>query len=278
MEFNAIRLVGNATHQITLPLYPNPSTAFDKYVCKGIEGLDPPAVDIHLSETPRFPGLLQSRHAVSREIVLRMGLNPFFTRVEGGPQTFRDIRSDMYRTLLAGNFKGEVTIQLLNSTTPVAQIKGYVRQLEASVFIKDPEVQISFICPNSYLESPTITDLVNLGTATAPEFQNDSDVPVGFTMTVVFTSTLSAFSLIDPHTDRNMSLTRSFPSGSTLTLDTRPGNRSILLISGGVHNLLGALSSGSEWLMLEPGLNEFIVSSGAYTLVDGHYTKTWWGV
>jgi hypothetical protein len=76
-----------------------------------------------------------------------------------------------------------------------------------------------------------------------------------------------------------MVLTYPLPSGGVVTFDTRPGSRGIILTSGGSPiNLLGALSSGSDWLMLESGLNEFTMSSSNYTELDGHYTKTWWGV
>jgi Phage tail protein len=282
MDFDTVRLLGNSSRSILLPLYPQPSSIGDPYFCKGIVGLDPPPIDVHLSETPQFPGMLLSRHSQSREIVTRVGLNPYFTRVDGGPQTFGDLRDHMYRTVLAPNSKGEVTFQLLKSVdlaTPLAQIKGYVRQFEAAMFSKDPETQISMICPNAPLESPSTTNLVNAGTAAAPVFENLGNASVGFLWNITLTSTLSSLTFLKVATGQSMVITAPLSSGSILSIDTRPGTRGVFLITGGTPtNLMGALSSFSEWLMLDPGVNSFTMSSSAYTHTSGNYTQSWWGV
>lgn len=282
MEFDTVRLLGNSERSITLPLYPSPAFLTEPYICKSIVGLDPPPIDVHLSESPGFPGFLLSRHTQSREVVLRIGLNPYFARVEGGPQTLKAVREEMYRTVLSPNASGLVTLQLLNAsapTTPVALIQGHSRQFEAPAFTKDPETQISLICPNPYFTSPNTTDLVNSGSATAIVFENEGEAPVGFFLALTLSSTHSSFVLSDNNAGKSMQITHSLPAGSTLTIDTRPGSRGVSLTTGGtVTNLMGALNSFSDWLLLEPGANAFTASSGGYSIAQGYYTQAWWGV
>jgi hypothetical protein len=70
-----------------------------------------------------------------------------------------------------------------------------------------------------------------------------------------------------------------FETGDLLTIDTRPGVRSIWLTRSGIGtNIIYALTHDSIWFMLHGGANQFTTSSPDFEWGDVYYLPQYWGI
>jgi hypothetical protein len=121
----------------------NPSDS-DLFEVRNIDGLGPVKADVNT--TPRStPGVsFVGTNVGGRNIVLTLGLNPDWDN-----WTFSRLRR-----FLDKFFMPEQHIRLVLETmefSPV-EISGYIESNEPNMFSKDPEHQISIICPGSVFQ------------------------------------------------------------------------------------------------------------------------------
>lgn len=156
-------------------LFPNltfnlvPAVETDLYEIRNIDGLGPVKANVNTSPLGSVDGESYAGSSVGgRNIVLTIGLKPDW--VEWSPEALRR-QLDNY-------FMPKKRIALLIDTEELSgmYIRGYVESNEPNIFSKDPEVQISLICPEPYFRDsfPTLID----GTTT------DSPITISYTGTV----------------------------------------------------------------------------------------------
>jgi hypothetical protein len=268
MKFTRLKLIG--FHETNLPVVG--ALPSDPYIFKGADGLGPPEIDVIIANTLNAGGYYQGRRPQTREIVIRIGLNPDF----GSSLTAADLRGELYG-LLSPNTSDAITIQILNENQIVAYTTGYVKKLEIAPFSPTPEVQVTIASLYSYLLAP---DSVSLAPANLAVFdiENLGTAPTPFYMEILFRADTSQFILTDD-LNRPMKVTYDFKDGERLVINTEPGSRGVWRI----HNenktsIIHALSTDSIWHVFHSGTNRFGTNVQTFEWRDFHYTPRYWGI
>jgi hypothetical protein len=167
------------------------------------------------------------------------------------------------------------TIRLVfysNDIVPV-EIFGIVESVEANPFSKDPEFQVSVICPDPYfiaLEPTVITGQSIRAGGTVREVEYNGSVEIGMHVKVEFASgatpALIGIQIGDPaisyfNVNASVSTTKYFEMSS---LPMQKFVQNVDLTTGVISNLLSkVVQEGSSWPLLQPGTNEFSVVTDA---------------
>lgn len=229
-----------------------------------------------------------------RNIVLTLGVNPDWET--------NDVAS--LRNLAYQYFMPKRRLELEFFTTHLVEdvgIVGYVESVEPNIFSKDPEIQVSIICPDpdfvaleSYEFEGTITLL-----ATEILTEYIGTVPTGFTFQVDSTVgnvtydgilTVNSAPLYPEGTDLELRESKMAQiswdvlvnATHSTKLDTRKGSKKITRfpVAGGADtNLLADIVGNPQWGLLYPGQNVITVTAGetgqAWTLT---YTPRYGGL
>jgi hypothetical protein len=269
MKFTKIRV--NGLTAVDLPIVN--ALPSDVYILKNVDGLGPPEVDVSIADTLNAGGYYQGRRPQSRQIVMKIGLNPDFS----AGQTASDLRASLYGMLTPGA-ADNLTIQIMDGAVVLVQTQGYVAKMEINPFSKDPEVQVTIDCVGWYLEAPNLLYVAPASKAVPAILTGPGAAPSGIHLEVIFTTNLSSWTLTNA-AGKKMLVTYAFLTNDKLAIDTRPGARGIWLTRGGVTtNIIYALSTDSTWLMLHGGNNEFTTSSASFNWGDVYYLPQYWGI
>lgn len=263
-----IQLLGLST--IDLPIQTIAPEA--SYILKGASGLGPPNRDIILSEALYGETFLQTVHPNSREIVLRIRLNPNFSL----GQTAADLREQLYG-LLNPNIGESVDIYLRAGSNTLMKTSGYVKIFETVPFSKEPEVQITLACPKPTFISPLSVTVPVSGSAPVVAASKGT-APSYFVARVQFPSNQTGFTLTQSSTGQYMAFpTYMFLAGDILTINTEVGGKSARISRGGnTMSILYAMQQGSKWLEVRPGPNTFTINAG--TWAGFVYREQYWGI
>ena len=105
------------------------------------------------------------------------------------------------------------------------------------------------------------TDVLEYGTRTENMIvtcENAGDVPCGIIVTFAASATVDSPGLLNVDTGEYLSVNVTMTAGDTLTVDTRFGHRTAVLVSGGVTtNVFRYIDAGSTFLQLAQGENNF---------------------
>lgn len=277
MQMDKIRFVGATT--VDLPIIG--ATPAGPFILKGVDGLGPPERTVDIAVTIKEGGVRQGVRSSNRQVVARVGFQPAYNL----GQTSETLRDQMYG-LLVPKYGRPLVMQLLNGTTVKAIAEGDVSKCEASIFAKDPEVQVTMDCNDPYLLAQAIVyQTPTKQTLTAQsqiDVVNDGTAPAGFWMSIQFTSTppnpirLSDDSINYGITNGPfMSISGNWANGDILTIDTRNGRRSITRTRAGVDKaMVGYLSGASTWLQLERGDNHFLINNTNFNFVGNKFGHT----
>lgn len=247
----------------------------DLYICKSVDGLGPPEVDVRISQTTHQGGVYQGRNALSREIVAMVILNPNYSI----GQRPADLRTSLYGLLTPGDQEDYVFIEIHRLDGEVWFTQGWVKRMEPTIFEKDPAVQIVISCIGPHLSAAN----ANMGIAppdkTAFTVMNTGTAPTGFSFMFTLTSNANPLVLSNALGTRKMHIDYTFLNGDVVTINTTPGSRSIKRHRNGVSiEVAGYLRSGSEWLMLRGGPNQFTMSTVNYNWTKFGHSPQHWGV
>lgn len=279
MQLTKIRAVGLSTVDFPLEL----ADPDGPYVLKGVDGLNPVAVDI-LANGDRRPQ--------PRQIVLLVGLQPaYYTG-----QTAEQLRTELYG-LLTPKGKSLMNLQMMNGSTVLAYVVGQVTKMEVGLFSQDPEVQITVNCvppTESYLLAPAVV-------VSAPPIPNPVDglvtvsvnnpgtAPSGFRIGMQFTSPVAADVGVlisdDQPGGQWMRVNRAFATGDRVIIDTRPWPyRGIWSVNAGAGigsavARINEFDADSDWMTFFRGVNNLIINQ-QFTWYDNgiQYTPAYWGV
>ena len=256
----------------------------------GCEGLGPAKATVNTTTLAMSDGgLFNSAYLEQRNIVLSLRF------IETKTETIEDIRQKSYKYFPMKK-KLRFTVETDNRRL---ETEGYVESNEPSIFSDAEGCTISILCPDPYFYSPKTSDTVFSGLAPMFEFpfENDSttepllelsiienrreavvynegDAEIGITVSIYAVGEASDVTIHNLSTKEKMHINtvrlaemtgNGIITGDQITIETRPGMKSITLLRGGeVINILNCLDKGTTWFRLSKGDNIF-----AYTAETG---------
>lgn len=164
-------------------------------------------------------------------------------------------------------------------------IDGYIDSCDAPPNAKPFGAIISILCPNPYFTAETATSvgimditpcfkfplalpaarsykLAELSNSRIGVLTNGGEVDCGVKFTLTARGAVSTPKLQDTGTYKWIAVRLDLLAGDKLIIDTRQGNRSIVLHRGGeVTDCINCLVWGSDFLQLAPGVNRIAVSA-----------------
>lgn len=257
----------------------------DSLILQSVTGLGPADKSLFVGDYARDGGIYGGRRTNVRTPVLTIQINPNFGLGES-VDGWRDI---LYRTFNDPFVNGDdVTLVLHDDVKPDRILTGYTEKIEGEIFGSDTAMQISMICPDPYINDNVPTVVVPpegvSGWQTVP-FIYAGTAETGFEMDIAVTTTTQTLTV-----DNNGKLmVLSFPSfqaGDVVHLNTKAGERSILLYQQGSSvpmEILYTLYSQSPWLELHSQRNTLQVYGDSPSRVVAsitrlEYTQKYWGV
>ena len=244
-------------------------TTNDSYALIQVTGLTPPASTINTATTATKDGsVFNSSRMNNRNIVL--------TIVPLG-------NVEKSRINLYNYFKSKQYIKLyLENNTRSVWIDGYIESIEGDLYAEDAEkIQISIICndpyfkdtetgvymfsnvesgfsfPFSIAETPGVP-ISELSEYVEVNVYNASDYETGLVLTLTANGGVVNPTIYNMTTNENFSLNITMETGEIITIDTRPGSKSVKLNRNGtISNILNNMVIGSEWITLTVGDNVF---------------------
>lgn len=245
----------------------------DPYILKGADGLAPPEVDVVISDTAYQGGFYQGRRPQLREISLKIGLNPDYSK----GQTVEQLRTDLYSTLTPG--VNDVVRFFILDQTPIASVDCWTKKFEASIFSPTPEVLITLACKEPYFTAVEAFQLPTSSPKTQITINNYGTAPTGYNIRLTFTTSVNGFTVTDTRGDR-IKLDYAFSSGDTLVINTNPGTRDITVASSGgtPQSILYSMTRDSKWQLLFSGQNTLQFSSSAFNWQQLYFLPKYWGV
>ena len=247
----------------------------------GVEGLNPPKANINISNLANADGgVFNSARATVRNILVY--LKPYKSDMEVG-------RRKIYKY-----FPIKRNVELTFETDQGLSVKaiGYVESNDVAVFSSNGILQISILCPSSYLESvatqvsvvsgiqanftfPFMNDsldekLIEFGSykrnrGTNIHYEGDAETGIKIklsasgtaTNVTIYNSATRQIMKID--TDKLQTLTGNpIIAGDVIDISTVIGNKYARLVRGGViTNILNVLERPVDWFKLIKGDNVF---------------------
>ena len=221
------------------------------YVLGGVSGVTPPAANINTTTLATKDGsIFNSSFLGNRNIVLTIYPQNSIERA----------RINIYKYIKAKHY---IKIYIKNASRNV-WTEGYVDSLEIDLGENPQKIQASIICPDPYLKAvSTVTEDFSSQEATVT---NESDEEIGFIAEFNFSGSVTDLHLEDETTGSQFNLTYEFIEGDKLTINTRRGEKSVILASGGFENLdlINYIDILSSWIQLKNGENvlSYSASSG----------------
>jgi Phage tail protein len=230
----------------------------DWFQIRDISGLGPVKADVNTSPLGSMDGDSFVGSTVgSRNIVLIIKPNP-----DWSIWTYEKLRRVLYEY-----FMPKRRIRLIFETDEIApvEILGYVESNEPAIFSKDGEIQVSVICPYPYFTSvnPVVVDGVS--TETNVDINYEGSVESGISVQVSRASGISPTVIGIQIGDSLLSyfrVTAGVDSSKYFAMSSVPGQKyvqNVAIANGIITNLLSMVHSGSQWPILQPGINNFSV-------------------
>lgn len=197
-----------------------------------------------------------------RNIVLTLGLDPDWDN-----WTISKLRRLLDRTFMP---QQSVTLQFESMEFSPVEISGWIESNEPNMFSKDPEQQISIICPDLYFKSIDAVVISGQSDQIPWPIDYEGNVETGLNVRVSKLSgtdpTNMRVKLMDPN-ESSIFVTPTFApvdANHDLFVNTVPGNKYIQRISNNpgvatVDNLLSASAINPRWLKIGPGTDTFQV-------------------
>lgn len=268
----------------------------DPYILTNAEGLGPPEIDISIGTSVYRGGVYQGSFPQDREIVLLVNLNMNYAI--SPIKSISEMRAEFY-TLISGPDPVSITIKNTPSSggdyVPDEMVtRGYIRRIEAAPFTKDPQLQLTIICPSPFFELPTKTSVPftpNTPSSAGFQFQYDGTAVAGFQYSFKLTTAPNKV-IVASRSNFGVEETITIPGpravGDLFAIDTDPGVRQVYWTSrddpNGYGDITGmCLVTPDRWPSLHPGDNVIQVRdelNNALTVTPTkmEYTTKYWGL
>ena len=244
-------------------------------VVKNISGLTSAKVGLYTGDYASEGSYYQGRRGEKLNPILTLKMNPDYTNdVE-----VSDIRELLYRTFYEPQPESDgVLVRLQDDRKPDRYFVGYTEDINTDQFSQSRDVQISMVCMDAYLFSydPTTDSDVAGWSSLNVDYDGSARTGVQATFKINTNTSVMTFE-INGH---KMILNRAFTVGQIITIDTRPGMRSIKV---GATDIMAALDSTSTWLSLDRPVNNIkaygsVVGDGKAVMTDYTFRSQWWGI
>jgi Phage tail protein len=246
----------------TLPLSDQDTAETDLIQVTNIDGLDPVTASVNTSPLGSVDGTSYVGSSVpSRNIVMTLHPNP-----DWDTWTYENLRKLLYSYFMP---KRRVKLVFLSDDRVPVQIEGYVESVQANLFSKSPEVQVSIICPDPYFTSVdpiVVTGLTVRKGGAVQTVEYNGTIETGFNVEVTYGSgappTVIGIQIGDPlisffNVTATVSATSVFEMNS---VQMQKYVQNVDLTTGVISSLLSkVVQEGSAWPTLQPGENEFSV-------------------
>jgi hypothetical protein len=244
----------------TLLLDSEGSPASDLIQIRNIDGLDPVKGTVNTAGFGSVDGAsFTGTSVLTRNIVLTLKPNP-----DWDTWTYEKLRR-----LLYSYFMPKLVVRLVfysDDMIPV-EIYGVVEDVIINMFSKEPELQVSIVCPDPYFTALEPTIITGISGATA-EIDYPGNVEAG--MIVRITHVSGAPNNLDIQMgDPKISLfgvTATVDSSNYFEMSSVPMRKYVQTVNigdGVIENKLSNIrvQEGDLWPILQPGINEFKVIS-----------------
>lgn len=229
------------------------------YYIKDIEGLGPVKADIHTNAYAAWDGEVYHGSRVGmRNIVMTVGYRPDYV----GGQSVESLRRILYSHL---HPKAEVTLRLRGGyhLSETLKAKAFVESHEPAIFSKEPEVQISFICPDPHFSS--VNEIYSQGDSDTPiDVAHLGTADTGFRLEV-FGNPNVEYIFIGNGVDTILRWRGSMTWDQSLHISTERGNKYARLISRGsprvTLNVLDGITQGGLSMTLGANKSRLTVLS-----------------
>jgi hypothetical protein len=243
----------------TLLLSDNGRPETDLIQVRNIDGLDPVKASVNTSPLGSVDGSVYTGGNVeSRNIVLTVHTNP-----DWDVWSHESLRRFLYSYFMP---KKPIKLEFYSDDMDPVQILGFVEDVQANRFTKDPEMTISVICPDPYFTG--ITPIVLTGQAShladpvIVPVEYNGNVEAGIKVKVTwFEDPLPVFVIV-----QNLIVDATVGPDKYYEISSIPLSKYIQNVnigSGVITNLLSNAQAGSQWPIFQPGTNEFSVVTDA---------------
>lgn len=228
-----------------------------------IVGLDPVKADVNTSQFGSVDGASYTGgNVATRNIVLTLKPNP-----DWHTWTYEKLRSLIYSYFMP---KRPTRLVFYSSSLPPVEIWGIVESVTVDIFSKEPEMQVSIICPDPYftaLEATVITGSTVRDISGSVTIPYNGTIETGVVVDVTWVAN-PAPTKIDVqvgnpaltffHVDASVNSAMFFETSS---VQMNKYVQNVSIGTGVITNLLSKsnIDEGSAWPIFQPGDNEFAV-------------------
>lgn len=263
-----------------LPLQLGGREDVDPIHIRHIDGLEPVKADIATRPYGSLDGDFFTGSIVGkRNIVITLGFNPDFVE-----HTVASLREKLYAYFMP---KQVVILRIFRDDLPTVEIEGHVESCLPNIFVKDPEMVVSIICPLPDFISASASILTGMASddPETVEFTvlGNVDTPILFEMAPEAGEPSYDGPIVLTHSTRLISelttfgVTATLAPGISLLISSLRGNKvaqNIITATGEKTNLLQTMADGSFWPQLKPGTNKFSVVTDSAT--EKEWTLTYY--
>ena len=252
-----------------------------------IDGLDPVKATLVSSSFANMDGAqYHSSRREPRNLIVKLGFDPDYSK-----QDVESLRRQLYSFLMPKS-NASFTFRMFDkfaadfaSAQLDLEISGYVESFDAPLFTRDPGADLSVMCFDPDFVDPRVIEVdgetVSNLTETLVTYAGTVDTGVIFT--IMPDRDLDAFTIYHRPPDQTLwTIDFQYPmvAGDILTISSVPGNKYVVLTSGGVQTpVLYALSPQSAWHALSPGDNHIrVYAAGAPVPYKFTYTNRYGGL
>lgn len=281
-----IRESPNSANRITLPIGPGTvadSQGYQGLMLKDAQGLTPVDAEIHSYPLPGLRGsFFEGASLGARNVVLRVGYDIHGNN--GG--TVQDIRRRLYQLIRPGE---TVRVGLeFGDTAQNLFFTAYVESVEPVLFSEDPEIQISLLSMDAYMEGSVVRNFNGIfndgGSANDLIFANEGDAPAGGIIQLTALESATSVSIRDRFagtqffTMNNLDISVN----ERIRINTIPGQRVVEHRSstgGLISRPFTSISAASTWPMFAPGNNRWgLLTSNPRMSYEVEYRELFMGV
>lgn len=250
------------------------------YILRNATGLDPE--EVMAKYYGRASGTLTKYYKPTmreRIVTLLINLNPQYDLGE----SVSSLRDKVYQVLSYG-LTAELQLKFVNvGGTEVASLFGFIEKIEAPIFSKEPQVQITFKCTDPFFKKTDYVVVPGTMFGTEHNWNDDiSNAPHGYELKFVFSSGGTPFSITNETEfgDALFYIGFSFFAGDTLYLNSEDGNKYVYVDRplAGILQLANYIDNYSIWPIMYPGPNRLTFSAPAATTSQIKHRPTFWGL
>jgi hypothetical protein len=255
------------------------------FVLKSVDGLGPPDIVVRMARTTLQKAAYQGKTPGLRQLILLVGLQPDWDT----GQTPEELRTTLYG-LLTPRYNQLLTIAVMHDGVVQGYTQGQVSKLEPAIFSKDPAVQLTIDCDDSYLLQDYVVQepiQSTVGGIRAFTVENEGTAPAGFRMGVILRANVgNTLTLSDsnPLGQKFQIDGINWQSGDKFVVDTRSGSRGVWRgpAGGALVSVLNNLNAAvSEWIQLYGGDNQLLLNTTAFDWEPTYkflHQPAYWGV